>query len=173
MIELRTGEKVIATVRRHWYLLALESFFLVLLVFVPLAAFAFLSASQEFLEDARLISIFVFATANWYLLLWTLFFIVWTNYYLDVWIITNERLVDAEQHRLFSREIAECPLYRIQDVIVEVHGLLPTLLRFGDIHVQTAGAQQEFTMRHVPHPHRIKNIIFEQHEQARRKGMNE
>jgi uncharacterized membrane protein YdbT with pleckstrin-like domain len=84
---------------------------------------------------------------------------LWTDYYLDVWIVTNRRVIDVEQRGLFSREIATMQLSKIQDITTEVKGFLPTLIGFGDVHVQTAGLEREFVIRGVPHPHKTREMI--------------
>ena len=52
--------------------------------------------------------------------------------------MTNDRIVDIEQHGLFSRTISEVDLFRIQDVTVDIHGIIATLLNYGNLTVKTA-----------------------------------
>ncbi len=164
MIHLDAQEKIVVEARRHWYVFAAEVSSLALLALLPFAAFIVLASSGAFEAVEGLLSLFVFVSAGWLLALWTLFFIFWTNYYLDVWIVTDRRIIDVEQHGLFSREISEFRLENIEDLTVEVKGLLPTFLRFGDVYVQTAGENREFAIHHVPNPHKLKDIIVaEQH----------
>lgn len=85
--------------------------------------------------------------------------LMWMDYYLDMWIITNERIIDIEQHGLFNREISEIPLHRVQDVTIQVRGIIETLLGFGTIRIQTAG-EREFDIRFVPHLYKAKDIIL-------------
>lgn len=158
MIELQKDEKVIYEIRRHWYILLAESALLIFLFFIPwlvLPGLEFVGVPLR--GDAE--ALFVFLTASWTLLLWIAFGIVWTGYYLDVWLVTDGRIIDIEQRGLFSREVSEFRLDRIQDVTIEVKGFLPTLLRFGDIYVQTAGETREFMIRHIPHPYHVKEVI--------------
>ena len=51
---------------------------------------------------------------------------------------------------------------RIQDITIDIHGIIPTLLDFGDIHVQTAGDSQEFVMKGAPNPRRLKELILKE-----------
>jgi hypothetical protein len=168
MNPISRDETVLREVRRHWFLFFLESLPFLLLVFAPFVLAGFLGAATSFFENSTLLAVFGLGLLTWLLFLWIAFFVVWTNYYLDVLIITNRRVIDIEQFYLFSREIAECRLERIQDVTAEVHGLLPTLLRFGNLHIQTAGMEKEFVVRHVPHPERVKDAIFQAIEEHAR-----
>lgn len=170
MIELHPGEKIVLEVRRHWFSLLLETFFLVIFILVPFFILGFLSVSR-LVAIPKFTALFVFGSGAWLLVGWMLFFVIWTNYYLDVWIVTDTRIIDVEQHYLFSREISELRLEKIQDVTVEIRGLLATFLRFGDIHVQTAGDVKRFTMRGVPRPERVKEVIFREHDRIVKGGI--
>ena len=161
MIEIQPGEKVILEVRRHWFVLFLESLLLLVLFVAPILALGFFSLVGVSLS-LKIWAVYLFVLAAWLLIIWILFFVVWTNYYLDVWLITDRRIIDVEQYRLFSREISEFRLDRIQDITIEIRGLIPTFLHFGDIHVQTAGQSRLFILKNVPHPDKVKDVIFKQ-----------
>lgn len=87
----------------------------------------------------RLLIIFVhlfelFMMLNWY--------VKWIDHHLDIIIITNRRIVDVNQRKIFNRTISSTSLKQIQDVSGSVVGLIPSLLNFGKINVETAGAGQ-------------------------------
>lgn len=88
-----------------------------------------------------------------------LLLLVWMDFYLDMWVITSERLIDVEQKGLFSREIAEIPLRHVQDVTLEVNGIIETFLKFGTIRIQTAG-EREFIIQDVPNLYEAKDLIL-------------
>lgn len=158
MMMLRNTEQVLREVRRHWYRLFSEILFLLALAFVPLFLLSFLIFAGV-ASDEKAFLLFLFGSMVWLLCVWIGFFIAWTDHYLDVWIITNERIIDIEQKGLFSRDVSECPLRNVQDIRVEAHGLIASFLNFGDITVQTAGEAREFVMRQVGDPHRVKEHI--------------
>lgn len=164
---LKENEKILFEIRRHWYVLATEASILVFLALIPIVVIA----SADYLEFSdQLFSLVLFLSSAWMLILWALFFVIWTNYYLDVWIITDQRIIDVEQFSLFSRDISEFRLDRVQDITVEVKGFLPTMLKFGDIHVQTAGVNHMFHIKHVPDPYKVKDMIVREHDRAVRKA---
>jgi len=165
MITLAEGERVVYEIRRHWYVLLVESILLVVFFFVPWVIFFGIDISGFTFEGGEG-SLFTFMSLAWLFFIWIGFMIVWTNYYLDVWIVTNKRILDIEQHSLFSRDLSEFRLDRIQDITIEVKGILPTLLHFGDIHVQTAGEAREFIIKGVPHPYKIRDILVKEHDRA-------
>jgi uncharacterized membrane protein YdbT with pleckstrin-like domain len=95
-------------------------------------------------------------------------FIIWTDYYLDIWIITSKRIIDVEQKGLFNRSISEFSLANVQDVTIEINGIVETLLKFGDLNVQTAG-QMNFVINQAPNLYEAKDLILKYAELARKK----
>jgi len=162
MIKLDKNEKVILEARKHWFILFTETFFLIFLLLFPLFIFIgikILNIQQyiKFIGDGTFLSIMFIAI--WFLFIWIIFFVIWTNYYLDILIVTNKRIIDIEQKGLFSREVSTFRLDRIQDITIEVRGILATLLDFGDVHIQTAGEKRDFVAKGAPHPTLIKRKI--------------
>src|SRR3990167_5983038 len=87
-----------------------------------------------------------------YLFTWLLVYHDWVDYYLDVWIITNERILDIEQHGLFSRVISELAIENVQEVRNTVKGFLATFLKYGDVHVQSSSAEKTVIFSGIPDP---------------------
>lgn len=82
----------------------------------------------------------------------------WGN---DLYILTDERIIDVEKKPLFfSEQRREASLGMIQNVTLEVPNLWASLLRYGNVKVQTAGAG-EFTFDRVPNPHDVQTQIFQ------------
>jgi len=108
--------------------------------------------------------LFSFFYFMWLLILWISFFLNWTKYYLDVWYVTEKRIIIADQKQLFDRQVSSIRFDRVQDVSVNVDGFLATFLDFGSIRVQTASEDNtEFSMTVVRHPEEVRRIIFSQH----------
>jgi uncharacterized membrane protein YdbT with pleckstrin-like domain len=86
------------------------------------------------------------------------------DYYLDVYILTDKRIVDIRQNGFFKREIAELNLHQVQDVNAEVNGIFPTILHYGNVLIQTAAEKNNFLFGCVPHPYGISKKIIDLHE---------
>src|SRR3989344_2139353 len=146
MPPLEDGEEVLLIVRRHWWVVLAETFFVVVLAAIPIFIYEGIYAisvfqSSEFIVD-DFKAFFTFCYSLWLLCLWMVFFLIWTDYFLDVWIVTNKRIIDIEQKRLFHREVSTLSIYRIQDLTVETKGIVATFLKFGNVIVQTAEFQK-------------------------------
>lgn len=160
---LKTGEKILFEVRRHWFVIVSESTLIILLALLP---FIVLAASSTAHLSPEFFYVILFLCAGWLLVLWSIFFIIWTNYYLDVWIVTDQRIIDIEQLNLFNRVVSEFRLDRVQDITIKVNGLIATFLGFGDIHIQTAGEMEKFLIRDAPDPYAVKDKIIKEHDRA-------
>ncbi|MDZ7726474.1 MAG: PH domain-containing protein [Candidatus Campbellbacteria bacterium] len=167
MIDLHEGEKIDMVIRKHWFVLVSRIFSLFLLLFLPLVVYYLINFLMGAWGTENQLSMFdsidgaylLLGLILWFFFIWIWAFIIWTDYYLDVWIITNERILDIEQHGFFRREISTFRAERIQDVTIEVHGVISTFLNFGTIHVQTAGENRYFEMKGAPAPTHLKQVI--------------
>lgn len=154
------GEKIVIILRRHWLIFFRNVAIIVILFAVPLPLLWF--AQNYFpgvLIGQLLRPFFVILFSIYYLLIWLLFYTRFIDLYLDVWIVTNKRIINIEQHGLFSRVEAEHRLERVQDISSEVHGFMETIFNFGNIHIQTAGEKQRFVFKQVPQPYYIKKLL--------------
>ncbi|MDO8608927.1 MAG: PH domain-containing protein [bacterium] len=154
----RPYEQVILILRRHWLILfgiCLAFFFFALLPFI---FFAVLDSFVMISNAWR--NLFWFLTTIYFLIWWWGLFYRLTDYILDIWIVTDHRVVDIEQKGLFKRNIAEATLDNIQDITVHVNGILETFFTYGSIDIQTAGPMREILFQQVPNPVHIKDVIL-------------
>ena len=162
--ELEPGEEVLAEVRKHWLIFALGLVPYAILAILPFALPTFLSLAPPLAPYAGLVGVGS-ATGRaglgiWLLLVWTAAWGFYTRYYLNVWVLTNMRIVEITQHRFFDREVSSVLVSRVQDVTTEVAGVLFSLLHIGNIHVQSAGTVDEFHMNGVGSPGRLRDLIL-------------
>jgi len=167
MIELANNEHVMLEKRKHWFIIAAELFAYTIIFLIPFIAYSLLSGAEVAIGQEAVPLTLEFSTALylsslWALVIWMRMGGIWTDYYLDVWTITNKRIVDIEQKGLFHRQTSVLKMSRIQDVTIETHGFIATLLNFGDIHVQTAGETREFVMHGIANPKDVRHVILMQ-----------
>ena len=172
-LNLDPGETILLEVRRHWIVFLSRAIGLLFGGVFPLMVSGFmlgLFPAQVTDFFAVYGSVVLFAYSLWLLLLWVLFFIQWTNYYLDVWYVTEKRIIDVDQKGLFHREVANLRFDKIQDITVEVRGVIQTFLNFGDLRVQTAAEDSTgFFMRSASRPEEVRKVIFSRHNREAEK----
>jgi len=156
----KENEQIILMVRRHWFNI-LEQFFIVFLMLLLLMGSWFvLPIFFPSLINSSSNILFDFLRNLFEMFIWITFFLIWVDYYFDVWIVTDRRVVNIEQKGLFNRQISELELARIQDVTTEVTGVIPTMLNYGNVFIQTAAEKERFIFRQVPDPYGIKDTLM-------------
>ena len=161
LIHRKDYEKIQYFLHRHYITFVPILILLVLLLIVPIATI-FLGGeyTSSWFASSTIYPLIVLFVSIYYLSLILFFYSYFVTFYLDVWIITNDRLVDIRQESLFSRTIAEVDLYQIEDVSSEVKGLFPSLFNYGNVYLQTAGPVPKFVLYNVPDPHGLRQAIL-------------
>lgn len=159
--ELEPGEHIIMQVRQHFFVLFLKLLPLLLLAIAPFIVaplFTLFDGVREVTGDLSVS--FRFFVGVWWLFIWMAIFQIITKYFLTSWVITSHRIVDIYQKAFFRRKVSSFLLVRVQDVTTNVHGILATLIGFGNINVETAGSVEKFEMRGVRSPEYLRDLIM-------------
>ena len=136
-------------------------FFIVLLI-LPIGIYWLLvNTAGEYLQNLTYYTIGTLFASMYYLSVILFFYTYFVEFHLDLWVITNDRLLDIQQKTLFARTVSEVDLYQIQDTSSEVHGIFPTFFNYGDVILQTASAVPKFTFRNVANPHKLRQAILD------------
>lgn len=169
LIKQKSYEKPAYILRRHAFIFLKDIALFVLLAAIPYALFRVVFDMYPWLLAHTLAyPVIVLVASLYYLSIWLFFFGHFLDYYLDLWIVTNDRIMNIEQQGLFGRTIAELDLWKIQDVTSEVKGMVPTFLNYGNVFIQTAGEQKRFVFEQVPNPHEIRKRIVDLIEDDRK-----
>lgn len=100
-------------------------------------------------------------TMMWYLLTVGLVLEKFLSWYFNVYIVTDERIVDIDFYSLIYKEISDTKIERIQDVTVTQGGVVRALFNFGTVYIQTAGERREFDFEDVPKPQVVAKFLNE------------
>lgn len=80
------------------------------------------------------------------------FFMYWTFWYLDIWVVTGDKLIDSELITFFLHRRGELALRQVQNISYSIPGTLATLFRFGDILIQSAAKEGSFRLMSISNP---------------------
>jgi len=162
--ELESGESVVRQTRKHWFLFLSELVPYAILAVLPFALPKLLLLAPQAAPYTAQFNygepLLRAALGIWLLLICTSAWGTFTKYFLNAWILTNDRVVTIKQRGFFRREVSSLLLSRVQDVTTNVVGVIPSLLGIGNIKVQSAGAEIEFTMRGIPRPEEMRDLIL-------------
>ena len=175
---IEPGEHIIYKAHRHWYIFLIDLLTIVIFALAPLFLFlipntvlkTFVSAIFIFDGSSFLLGLLFYT--SWLLLCWVAAVLIWTDYYLDAWIVTDQRIIAIDQQGMFHRKMSTFRPEMIQDVTVHVPGVLATLIKYGTIRVQTAGQPDGFIFKGVADPNKLKGYIVEQQRLAKSSPMD-
>ena len=161
LFQQKTYEKVEFIIRRHWVTFIPVIIFLIVLAVLPIGVYFLLTNSLDsYLQNQAYFAAGVLLGSVYYLSIILFFYTYFTEFHLDLWIVTNDRLLDIEQKTLFARTISEVDLFQVQDITSEVHGIFPSIFNYGNIILQTAGAVPKFIFRSVANPNKLREVIL-------------
>jgi len=81
----------------------------------------------------------------------------WQN---DVYQVTTTRLIDVERRPLFlSEQRREASLNRVQNINLQIPGVIGRMLNYGSVTIETAG-QGAFTFEYIHDPRSVQSEIF-------------
>ncbi|TAL19147.1 PH domain-containing protein [Patescibacteria group bacterium] len=164
LIKIHGGEmeKPAIFMRKHPLILFGQSLLYLALLTGPYIAYLVLrDVAVEWLNHPTLGPAVLLLVTLYDLFVLLLFYAAYMDWYLDIWVVTNERIVDVNQHGVFGREIAELQLSKVQDVASEQKGVFATIFHYGLIRVQSAGEKAQFEFAGIPYPHDIARKILE------------
>ena len=85
-------------------------------------------------------------------------FLTW---YFNVYIITDERIIDVDFLSLIYQNISSAKIDNIEDVTATKGGALRSVFDFGKVQIQTAAEKREFEFEDVPHPSKVTKLLNE------------
>ena len=151
----QSEEEVILLLRQHPI-----TQFKQLFIALGIALFPFLVGASPFLDflPAR----FQFAmTLGWYLIFIGYVFETFLLWFFNVYIITDERIIDVDFLSLIYKDVSSAKIDNIEDITASTGGFLASMVNYGTIKVQTAGEKTEFEFEAVPQPAKVTALLNE------------
>lgn len=152
---LRTVRDNAVVYRTHWWILfkktALPGFFLLAIILVVLARFlGFLSIIPE---EVVYVGALILAVVSWGWLIYL--YQDWQN---DVYIISDEQLIDVYKKPMGMDDRRSAPVKNIQTVEFERKGLINLMLNFGTVKIKIGN--EELTFDNVYQPSEVQAEIY-------------
>ncbi|MEK7065359.1 MAG: PH domain-containing protein [Patescibacteria group bacterium] len=101
----------------------------------------------------------VVITLSWYVATAGFVLASFLHWYFNIYIVTNERIVDIDFQYLLFKRFSQAELERIQDISYSSSGIFATIFHYGNVYIQTAGAAPNIEFLAVPSPDKaVENI---------------
>lgn len=147
------GEEVILFLRQHvvvmvpWIVLVLVAL-TIPSVFEFFPPYTFLPGAYQFVM-----------VIMWYLFVVGYAIAKFMGWFFNIYILTDERIVDIDFVNVLYRKISTAKIEDIQDVNLESSGALQTFFHYGNITIQTAAEVPEFEFHNIPNPDKVAMMI--------------
>ena len=143
-------EEIIIVVHKHW-LMGVKALFWPSLLFIVVSGLLYFVRQKYALYGIGLadIGIAIWWIRNFY------------DYFLDAWVVTNKGVIDLEWHGWFHRTSARILYSDVQGIEYEIHGVLGTILGFGELALEKISTGATIEMPYVKNPKKVESIILE------------
>lgn len=176
IIHQKPYEKIEYLLHRHAITFIPKTILFIILMAIPVALYFLLdNLYPELLNSEKIFPIAVLAASVYYLSIYLFAYAQFVEFYLDMWIVTNDRIIDIRQKALFARTVSEMDLYRIQDTTASVKGIFATLFNYGNLQVRTAaaGGSADVIFYNIPNPNELRESLIQLAEGDRKFHQNE
>lgn len=95
----------------------------------------------------------------WYMLILAYVLEEFLYWYFNIYIVTNQNIVDINFRSLMARDVVEVGLNQIQSQSAAIRGVFGPLFNFGDVVVETAAKGQLIDFIAVPKPDLVADRI--------------
>jgi signal transduction histidine kinase len=161
IVPMQPGEKILLSFRKHWFLLFLQLFGVFIITILPFVGYAYFVHIGIVPQQLRAVHLPEFAAAFWLIIIWWTLAGIWTDYFLDIWLVTNRRVVSVEQKGLFDREVTTWGIERILEANVRISNFIETFFDYGTLEIHTAGEDEEHQKVYgVPDPEHVREVIM-------------
>lgn len=150
----RENEEVFIFLRRHPVSFVPFLLIVILILFIPFIVAFILGGNIN--RDIAIVGL-----TFYYLGSLSVFMIGWLDFYYDIYIVTDTRVVDIDQNGLFHRVHAELEVEQVEDVTFRLQGILGNVFNYGVVEIQTAAERRNFFLKDVPDPKNVAAKILE------------
>jgi len=95
----------------------------------------------------------------WYMATFAFAFEKFLSWYFDVYIITDERVIDIDFNNLLDKKFSEAKLSMIQDVTSRQIGVSQTMFNYGSVLIQTAAEINQIHFDRIPNPEKVVKVL--------------
>jgi hypothetical protein len=152
------NEQVILLLRQHWITNVIWLATAVIFIILPIFLFP-LIARVVTLPPVIPETVISVIAMIWYLFTFSYIIVNFLYWYFNIWIVTNERIIDIEFVNLLNKKFSATRISKIEDVSMHTSGFIGSLFEYGDVFVQTAATEAVFKISAVPTPEQVVRVV--------------
>lgn len=152
------GETVVIFLRQHIIVNIGWVFFALVLIFAPTVVFPLILSAIGITFIPPVAYVLV-GSLFWYVGTFGFILAKFLGWYFNIYIVTNERVIDIDFYYLLYKRFSQAELHKIQDISYASGGIFATFFNYGNITVETAGEAPNLEFDKVPYPEKVVETI--------------
>lgn len=152
------GEKVLLFLRPHLITNLPSLILVILMIIAPFFIFPLVWNALN-LHIATPAGYLIIGTLFWYVATFGFVLASFMRWYFNIYIVTNERIVDIDFYYMLYKHFSEARIEKIQDLSFKTSGILAAFFNFGTVVIQTAGELPNFDFASIPQPEKVVKLI--------------
>lgn len=152
-------EKILYLLRRSHFTNIGWVLLVIIMCVVPFFATPYIANIQTDGQTVLNTSYIFILLLSWYLMVFGFALFKFYNWFFNVYIITDKKIVDFDFYGLTYKNIADTTLANVEDVTAKISGPLSMVFNIGDVFVQTAAENREFDFAQIDDPGKVRDII--------------
>lgn len=149
--KLKENEKILAMRRKSEVVLFKPVALVFIAIYVPWYFLLKYGLVNDYKKWLVLWTFLVFAYALYVYLLWLL----------NVYLITDKRVVLVHYKNLFSKAVTESPFDHIGNISFKTTGFFSSLFNFGEVEIQITGLSRAIMLAQIKNPSEIKDLLWQ------------
>ena len=155
-------EQVLLVVHKHWASLLGEAALTVVPGLTILWLLILLRGLPLTLADASVHAVITLLVPFCFLTLWTILAIQWTNYYLEMFVVTDRHIFYTTQVNFTGRTVSQWNIHDVSHATVHIEGLIESFFNYGSITIEGREEYNPVTVGGIPDPEYVAAVILKQ-----------
>lgn len=130
----------------------------IVMLIAPTVLFPFIFSFLP-IAGALPVGYMIVGTVFWYVATFGFILGNFLYWFFNIYIVTNERVVDIDFLYLLYKRFSQAELTKIQDLSYASGGILATVFDYGNVIIETAGEAPNLEFEKVPHPEKVVETI--------------
>lgn len=142
--KLNSGERLVAIVRKHWFLIAprLVEFAIIISLLIIFANKYIKSGERQAIMIILITCFVLYAAYSWILLR------------IDYFVITSDRIIKINQKGVWNRNLNEISISDIGNIVLSEKGVAASVLGFGSINI-ILRSSESFSLTNIVDPVKV------------------
>lgn len=155
-------EQMLLVAHKHWATLVGDAILTLIPGFTILGLLFLFRGVPQSSVDIPIQAIATFLVPLCFLIIWTILAIQWTNYYLDMLVVSDRRIFYTKQINFAQRSIQQWNIPDVRQVNVHLGNIFESYFNYGSLEISVEGEAEPIKIDGIPDPQHVSAVILKQ-----------